>query len=352
MVVLNGVWARRVLVVPLILGACSSSSSSSSSSSAPVTPATAAVTSTSAAAPQAITVQAGINDPADQHIAVRVFMPSEISVHVGTKVTWVWDGAREPHSVSFYPGDQRPPFPPDPKGFGPLPATGPLDGTNAASSGLQPTGPQPAQPFSVSFAKAGTYKYYCVLHPTMVGTVNVTEASGAQDSASAVAAKGKTEMEQYLAEGEAASKQLASAKPETTQTSDGATTYTVQMGVSTRHTDVNAFGPTPVNLKAGDKVMFLNDSLVVHTASFFNGHPAIRDPEDPAARKPAPGTSPQTLNTTDLFNTGALLPNAPPGAGPPVPVRSFIFKVPASGTYSYICIYHANQAMAGTIVAS
>lgn len=339
--------AVALLVLPIVAtGACSSSSKSSSSSSV------AAAASTTVAAPQAITVHAGANDPSDKHIAINAFMPGTINVHVGTKVTWSWEGTIEPHSVSFYPGQQRPPVPPDPKTFAPVPASGPIDGTNAASSGLQPQGPQAATPFTVSFAKAGTYKYYCVIHPTMSGTVNVTDASGTEDSPSAVAAAGKTEMQGYLAEGEGAAKELAAAVPAKTATSDGATTYTIEMGKSTPHTDVMEFAPSPANVKAGDKVMFLNNSGAPHTASFFNGHPAIQDPESPAAGKPAPGTSPQTLNTTDLFNTGVLPPNAPPGAGPPAVVRSFIFKVPAAGNYSYVCIFHGSEGMTGTIAAS
>ncbi|GAC1542082.1 MAG: hypothetical protein NVS3B12_29940 [Acidimicrobiales bacterium] len=298
-------------------------------------------------------LHAGINDPADKHIAVNAFLPAEISVHVGTSVTWSWEGTIEPHSVSFYPGEGRPaPGPPDPKNFAPVPATGPLDGTNAASSGLQPIGPEPAKAFKVSFAKAGTYRYYCVIHPQMTGTVNVTEASGKQDTAAEVASKGKDEQDKYFAEGEGAAKELAATAAEKNSTSDGATTYTVQMGKSTMHTDVMAFSPTPVDVKAGDKVMFVNSSAVPHTATFYNGKPPYQGPEDPSTRKPVPGTSPQTLNTTDLFNTGVLPPDAPPGHGPPLPVRSYIYKVPAAGSFAYICVYHSNEGMTGTIAAA
>lgn len=333
--------AAAAVVSLVSITACSSSSSKSSLSAAPST----------TAAPQSITVHAGSNDPADQHISVRAFMPAQISVHVGTTVTWTWQGTIEPHSVSFYAGDQRPPTPPDPKAFAPVPATGPIDGTNAASSGLQPSGPAPAKPFSVSFAKAGTYKYYCVIHPTMVGTVTVTDTGGTEDSPQDVASRADTELKQYLAEGEAAAKELAAAAPQQNATSDGSTTWTVKMGTSTPHTDVMAFAPAPAQVKAGDKVTFLNDSGAPHTASFFNGKPAIQDPESPDAQRAIPGRSPQTLNMTDLFNTGVLPPNQPPGSGPPAFVRSYTYKVPAAGTYSYVCIFHASQGMTGTIVA-
>ncbi|GAC1534028.1 MAG: hypothetical protein NVS3B12_14230 [Acidimicrobiales bacterium] len=203
----------------------------------------------------------------------------------------------------------------------------------------------------MTFAKAGTYKYYCVIHPQMVGTVNVTDVSGKQDTAGEVASKGKDEQDKYLAEGQGAAKELAGTAPEKNSTSDGTTTYTVQMGKSTMHTDVMAFSPTPANVKAGDKIMFVNSSAVPHTATFYNGKPPYQGPEDPLTRKAVPGTSPQTLNSTDLFNTGVLPPDAPPGHGPPLPVRSYIYKVPASGIYAYICVYHASAGMTGTISA-
>jgi len=302
---------------------------------------------------QDIVVHAGLNDPSDKHIAVNAFMPSAISVHIGTSVTWSWDGAVEPHSVSFYPGDGRPaPGPPDPKTFAPIPVSGPIDGTNAASSGLQPLGPEPAKPFKVSFAKAGTFKYYCVIHPTMIGTVNVTDSSGVQDSPSDVASKGKDEQDKYLAEGETAAKELATTTPEKTTGADGSTTYTVVMGKSTIHTDVMAFSPSPANIKAGDKVTFVNSAGAPHTATFYNGKAPFQGPEDPSAQKPAPGTSPQSLTSTDLFNTGVLPPDAPPGHGPPLPVRSYTYKVPTAGTYPYVCVFHASEGMTGVISAS
>ncbi|GAC1361393.1 MAG: hypothetical protein NVSMB4_19240 [Acidimicrobiales bacterium] len=45
-------------------------------------------------------------------------------------------------------------------------------------------------------------------------------------------------------------------------------------------------------------------------------------------------------------------PDAPPGHGPPLPVRSYIYKVPAAGSFAYICVYHSNEGMTGTIAAS
>jgi len=56
-------------------------------------------------------------------------------------------------------------------------------------------------------------------------------------------------------------------KPKQTRNSDGSTTYNVELGASTAHTDVLAFAPTPKNVKAGDHVTFVNTSSAPHTAS-------------------------------------------------------------------------------------
>jgi plastocyanin len=126
----------------------------------------------------------------------------------------------------------------------------------------------------------------------------------------------------------------------------------VEMGASTPHTDILAVNPVPASVKLGDKVTFVNNSTEPHTASFFGQQPPIQSPADPRADTAIPGPSPQRLNTKDLFNTGLLPPNAPPGAGPPFAARSFSFTVPAAGEYSYVCILHSPSGMAGAIKAS
>ena len=131
--------------------------------------------------------------------------------------------------------------------------------------------------------------------------------------------------------------------------SDGTTTWTIEMGTSTAHTDVLAFTPVPAAIKAKDKVVFVNNSGAPHTASFAGKQSLPASPLDPAVDAPKPGPSPQTLNATDFINTGLLPPNAPPGSGPPLAARSFTFTVPAAGQYNYVCLLHVSSGMAGVI---
>jgi plastocyanin len=299
-----------------------------------------------------ITIQAGVNDPTHPQIAVLQYMPSKATVAVGQKVIWTWADTKEPHSVTFFPPGQSAPDPgSDQSLFAPTPPTAPYDGATLVNSGLLPLGPQAVPPFEMTFAKAGSYNYSCVIHPQMVGTITVA-AGDAGESAAAVTTRGDQEKGQWLAEGNEAFQKLQAAQPVSTKNRDGTTTWKVEMGITTPHTDILAFAPVPAAVKRGDKVTFVNNSMAPHTASFFNQQPAITNPEDPAAQKAAPGPSPQKLNAKDLFNTGTLPPNAPPGAGPPEAARSFTFSVPTAGDYQYICIYHAPSGMAGMIKAS
>jgi plastocyanin len=301
---------------------------------------------------QPITIQAGVNDPARPQIAVLQYIPAKATVAVGQKVIWSWSDTKEPHSVTFFPAGQTAPEPgSDPALFAPSPPTAPYDGTTLVNSGLMPLGPQAVPPFEMTFAQAGTHQYVCVIHPQMAGTITVA-AGDAGETPAAVRLRGEQEKGQWLAEGNEAFGKYQATPPVKTKNRNGSTTWKVEMGTTTPHTDILAFSPVPADVKKGDTVTFVNNSMAPHTASFFNAQPPIVSPEDPAASKAAPGPSPQKLNATDLFNTGTLPPNAPPGSGPPAAARSFTFTVPAAGTFSYVCIYHAPSGMAGEIRAS
>lgn len=314
---------------------------------------TTSTTKTSVEVPDGIVVGAGVNDPEDTNVAVLEFMPETVSVQVGTPVTWEWNGP-EPHSVTFLaPGQELPEPGSDPSLFDPTPATGPYDGSAFVNTGLQPLGPDAPAPFELSFSKAGTYPYYCVIHPLMTGQVTVAEAGGDVDSPADVAERRADEQDQWLTDGRAAKAALVGAEPTREANPDGSSTWTVLMGATTEHADILAFAPTPAEAKAGDTVKFLNESGAPHTASFFGeGAEPITSPLDPRTDAPAPGPSPQALSKSGFFNTGLLPPNAPPGSGPPEAVRSFSFTLPDAGTYSYVCILHSPSQMVGQITVT
>ena len=302
-----------------------------------------------ATAPGVIALRAGLNDPQDVNIAVLMFLPQSITVPVGTTVEWRFAGP-EPHTVTFFPPGQQPPSPDQAEPFfAPTPPTGPYDGTALVNSGLLPQGPSAAS-FRVTFSKPGTYRYVCVIHPRMVGTVTVVPSGQQADDQQQVTQRGDQELQQWLQEGRAAKQRLLSQQPRRTANPDGTTTWFVEMGTTTEHTDVLAFAPVPATLRAGDRVTFVNNSRAPHTATFLGGRSAP-SPDSPEVGQVIPGPSPQVLNAQSYFNTGLLPPNAPPGNAPPEAVRSFTFVISAAGTYPYVCILHAPSGMAGTIVA-
>jgi plastocyanin len=340
------VWmrSRRLLAVLFVLGLLAAGCGDDSEPSA-----------SPGASDGTIQVRAGVNDGNDLTIAVLEFLPEKLTVESGAKVRWTIAGP-EPHTVTFLPTGTKPPTPDKASPFFvPTPPKGPVDGTVLVNSGFAPDSFASKDPatFEAEFEKPGTYPFVCVLHPLMTGSVTVVPEGQAADTQEAVNTRANTELGQWLGEGRAVKKQLVD-KPTRTTTSGGKTTHWIEMGATTQHVDVLAYAPSPAGIKAGDDVVFINNSGAPHTATFANGNKVpstLEEVESPAAVNPAPGKSPQTLNSEDLFNTGWLPPNAPPGAGPPEPVRSYRYTVPA-GQYSYVCLLHAPSGMAGAINAT
>jgi plastocyanin len=145
------------------------------------------------------TAQAGSPPDVTQ---VNEFGPKEIDIPVGGSVTWT---IKEIHSISFNaPTDAEPILtkssdgsyhinqtgaapaggpgqpapdpnapPPDPNAPPTVIDAGSWDGQGFHSSGfIQAFGP-PAVQYKLTFTTAGTYKYDCLIHPNMEGTVKV-----------------------------------------------------------------------------------------------------------------------------------------------------------------------------------
>jgi plastocyanin len=135
---------------------------------------------------------AGVNVPV--HSTLNEMIPKTFKTKVGEKVTWKIMGSD--HSISFdvpryfpiirfaknghvslNPKLDKPaggsPKIPDQEGEGIQTVDGgTYDGSGFFSSGL--FGAEPYAEYSLRFSKPGTYKYACLLHPPMVGTVTVT----------------------------------------------------------------------------------------------------------------------------------------------------------------------------------
>lgn len=135
---------------------------------------------------------AGLTVPV--HGAINEFVPKDLSVRVGEEVAWKMMGAdhtitfdvpayfpvvtfADDGEVSLNPRLQDPaggaPEIPEQEGEGIFEIDGgTYDGRGFWSSGL--IGAEPYLEYTLRFARPGTYRYACLLHPPMVGTVEVT----------------------------------------------------------------------------------------------------------------------------------------------------------------------------------
>ncbi len=102
----------------------------------------------------------------DVNDASAVDKTREITVPVGTTVTWVDQSNNEPHTVTFPAGH---PLPSNP--FAPPSGGHTFDGTTLTNSGVF----FPGQKYSLTFVKQGFYEYFCLFHHNegMYGWVNV-----------------------------------------------------------------------------------------------------------------------------------------------------------------------------------
>ncbi|MGZ3542836.1 MAG: cupredoxin domain-containing protein [Vulcanimicrobiaceae bacterium] len=100
-----------------------------------------------------------------------------LTIKVGTKLTWVDESNNEPHTVTFPPAGHGPP---NISPFSPPSGGTTYDGTHLVNSGvLLPVAFLPGQrtTFSLTFTKVGSYKYFCLFHfpEGMTGVINVTK---------------------------------------------------------------------------------------------------------------------------------------------------------------------------------
>ncbi len=200
-------------------------------------------------------------------------------------------------------------------------------------------------PFKLTFTKPGTYKYFCDVHPGMIGTVVVKPAGATiptakQDAAATVA--------QVTADVKAAAK-VAKAKLPANTVSLG---ETAPGGV-----ELFTMFPSTLTVKAGTVVTFQmsKHSFETHTATFgpqsylnalAKGFTGANFPAQGVYPSDPPGTITESLTAhgNGFANVGALDNNP---ATKPIPSSGKIDFTQA-GTYHFICLIH--PFMHGTII--
>lgn len=258
----------------------------------------------------------------------------------GATVTGVKDAAGNP----FWFDGHVPSLGFNPRLFAPT-AGVTYNGTKRIDSGL-PVLPTSPNTLKVKFTKPGVYKYFCDIHPGMIGYVVVRPASKPIPSSAQDAATLRQEALNVLL----SAKRLIKTKIPANHVSLGQS--------ATNGLELYAMFPATLKVNAGSVVTFSMsaDSREVHTAAFG----------------PAPYLT--TLANSiggPAFDQQALYPSSPPALGPiqlsptshgngfantgfldrdpttPLPASGRI-KFTTPGTYHFICLVHA--FMHGTII--
>jgi len=304
-------------------------------------------------AQDATTWHVGVGGESPDHaLQAQAFLPTKITINEGDMITWTTN-PEFVHTVTFLSGGQASPvvapegnivIQPAATAF---PSGGPsYDGTGLVNSGLLEG---KGKTFSLTFTKAGTYDYVCLLHPGMAGTIAVQAAgSGYPMTQAQIDAQANVELYDKLGQ---ANQDLQSAQLGSKANGNGTTSYTVVNGAGGNQASVLRFLPVNLNVKAGDSVTWLgNDPHEVHTVTFYDPAGKVPDfivPQPQPSGPPkliVPHAAPENdtaVDSKDLYNSGLLAPG-----------QSYTFTFPTPGVYTYVCVVHAPQQMFGTITVS
>lgn len=308
-------------------------------------------------------------------LAALRFLPQEITINAGDTVKWKWGGG-DAHTV-FFPAGGPPPkqvrligrelvF--DPAVVFPTGRT--VDGTAPVSAGgvfpPDPSGQGPPPP-SLTFTKPGTYKYQCLFHPKMEGTVVVQPAGSPHPNTQAqVDAQARREAEPALAAARKVFQGLSAEK----MTGPGrkATHILTLRAAEDELADVLRFVPARLNIRVGDRVTWnMANNIDLHTVTFLGKTNKMVDIVVVKPQKAGPpifAVNPLALKRTPEAafngkgnrNSGILGTQAYAefaGYGSLVklaPSYSLTFTQP--GTYPYHCTIHPFAGMRGTIVVA
>jgi plastocyanin len=285
-----------------------------------------------ATGPQSWNLDAGTGDATG--VAALKFYTPEITIDEGDSITWKIAG--NAHTVAFLTAGQVPPSPEDPAAQAPAGGST-VDGTTFTNSGV--VFPAPGHDtYSLTFPKAGTYAFHCLIHPGMDGTVTVNTAGTAypQDQAAITAAAGAAEAVD-IAKGHQLEQSF---NPSTTANVDGTTTYHLAAGVGADHISILTFIGASLDVQVGDTVEWTNGDSngEPHSVSFGT------EPQDPSALAPAGGS---TYDGTAKWVSSGLFLGAPiPGP------HSYSLKFTKAGTFNYICVLHDVVGMKGSITVA
>ncbi|WAH95866.1 plastocyanin/azurin family copper-binding protein [Arthrobacter sp. MMS18-M83] len=273
------------------------------------------------------TVQVG-SESSDQAIQGMSFLPRNIFINAGDKVTWEANSA-EIHTVTFLAAGQTiestQPFDP----FNPLFVSAQggtsYDGHSYYNSGVMTNVSDSGFPeidsYTLKFPDTGDFTYYCLVHGiVMKGTVHVRDKGTDYPFT----------QEQYnnrVARAERAI--LRDGYEQWSEARDQADDHTVFTGTDNGVAMVMRFIEEKVVIHVGESVSFVNNGMgAPHTVTFgaepANFFPPLGDP---------------TNYTGGQLNSGFMVPGT-----------TFTVTFNKAGEYDYICALHDFMGMKGTVV--
>lgn len=283
----------------------------------------------------------------DAAVQANGFFNNNITVDVGDTVNWNWN-TEELHTITLLAGGEKPALVnvvegnliPNATAFTPVGNGSAYDGSTFANSGVFGTGVPNS--FRLTFTKAGTYGYVCLVHAGMEGTVTVNPAGTPYPSTQAGYDQQSTRDEARiltLGANGLVGRGLGQAQQ------SGVSVGVGQLIQNIGGVALLRFAPDKRVVHTGETVTWTNhDPQTPHTVTFGTEPPGGPFGAYPPSSNVSGGHA--TIRSTgDSVNSGFIANN------PTYQVaNTFSATFTTPGTYSYICALHDDQGMVGTIV--
>lgn len=296
----------------------------------------------------------------DQSVQANGFFPNELWILEGDSIKWTFVPKNEIHTVTLLkPGEVRPMAPPPagPPFFVQGVACGPAavyDGSACVSTATALT--EPAT-FTVKFPKAGNYKFVCLVHTDMNGTVHVL-VNNAVNAALIHSQRfyddqARDEAHDILSDRDHQGEEIEDSGRNAVIAGIG---EVVATGGGTQYRAVVRFLKGTIRIHKGESVEWTNlDPTEPHTIT-FGTEPANFIPTTPVklGSPDADGTLSGTVSSTnDFLNSGFIQAQAPDRTETPqLPPGTTRIRItfPNPGTYQYHCALHDVDGMLGTVI--